>query len=60
VRDWIYVTDHCRAVEQVLNRGEGAEIYNISAGEERTNLFIAKFILEMLGKRRGSDRVCGG
>ena len=50
VRDWIYVTDHCRAVEQVLNRGRRGEIYNISAGEERTNLFIAKFILEMLGK----------
>lgn len=50
VRDWIYVTDHCLAVEQVLNRGRRGEIYNISAGEERTNLFIAKFILEMLGK----------
>jgi len=50
VRDWIYVTDHCRAVEQVLNAGRRGEIYNISAGEERTNLFIAKFILEMLGK----------
>ncbi len=50
VRDWIYVTDHCRAVEQVLYRGRRGEIYNISAGEERTNLFIAKFILEMLGK----------
>ena len=50
VRDWIYVTDHCRAVEQVLNRGRRGEIYNISAGEERTNLFIDKFILEMLGK----------
>jgi len=50
VRDWIYVTDHCRAVEQVLNSGRRGEIYNISAGEERTNLFIAKFILEMLGK----------
>jgi len=50
VRDWIYVTAHCRAVEQVLNAGRRGEIYNISAGEERTNLFIAKFILEMLGK----------
>ena len=50
VRDWIDVTDHCLAVEQVLNRGRRGEIYNISAGEERTNLFIAKFILEMLGK----------
>ena len=50
VRDWIYVRDHCRAIERVLAAGKRGEIYNISAGEERTNLFIAKFILELLGK----------
>ena len=50
VRDWIYVADHCRAVEKVLHAGRRGEIYNISGGEERTNLFIAKFILELLGK----------
>ncbi|VVB71089.1 GDP-mannose 4,6-dehydratase [uncultured archaeon] len=50
VRDWIYVMDHCRAVEQVLLRGRKGEIYNISAGEEKTNLFIVKTILDMLGK----------
>ena len=50
VRDWIYVIDHCRAVEQVLMRGSTGEIYNISAAEEKTNLVIAKTILEMLGK----------
>jgi len=37
VRDWIYVTDHCRAVEQVLNRGRRGESYNISGGEGREN-----------------------
>jgi dTDP-glucose 4,6-dehydratase len=50
VRDWIYVTDHCRAVERILLRGIAGEIYNISAGEERTNLEVAKTILSMLGK----------
>jgi len=50
IRDWIYVRDHCRAIERVLEAGRRGEIYNISAGEERTNLFIAKFILELLGK----------
>ena len=50
VRDWIYVTDHCRAVEQVLWRGVAGEIYNISSGEERTNLEVAKTILSLLGK----------
>ena len=49
VRDWIYVMDHCRAVEQVLMRGRKGEIYNISANEEKTNLSIAKSILNMLG-----------
>lgn len=55
IRDWIYVTDHCRAIDLVLNAGKRGEIYNISAGEERTNLFIAKFILERLGK--GEDQI---
>jgi len=55
VRDWIYVIDHCRAVEQVLMSGREGEIYNISAGEEKTNLQVAKTILEMLGK--GEDLI---
>lgn len=55
VRDWIYVIDHCRAVEQVLTSGHEGEIYNISAGEEKTNLQVAKTILEMLGK--GEDLI---
>ncbi len=50
VRDWIYVKDHCRAVEQVLQRGLAGEIYNISAGEEKTNLEVVKTILRMLGE----------
>lgn len=50
VRDWIYVIDHCRAIEKVLSRGRKGEIYNISAKEERTNLFIARSILELMGK----------
>ena len=55
VRDWIYVRDHCLAIEEVLRRGRKGQIYNISAGEERTNLFIARFILELLGK--GEDQI---
>lgn len=50
VRDWIYVIDHCRAVQQVLLRGSRGEIYNISAAEEKTNLQVAGTILQMLGK----------
>ncbi|ACS91092.1 dTDP-glucose 4,6-dehydratase [Thermococcus sibiricus] len=50
VRDWIYVEDHVRAVEAVLLKGEPREIYNISAGEERTNLEVVKTILKLMGK----------
>ncbi|KUK16869.1 dTDP-glucose 4,6-dehydratase [Thermococcus sibiricus] len=50
VRDWIYVEDHVRAVETVLLKGEPREIYNISAGEERTNLEVVKTILKLMGK----------
>lgn len=55
VRDWIYVIDHCRAVEAVLLRGGKGEIYNISAAEEKSNLDVVKIILQALGK--GEDLV---
>lgn len=50
IRDWIYVEDHVRAVEAVLLKGEPREIYNISAGEEKTNLEVVKMILKLIGK----------
>jgi dTDP-glucose 4,6-dehydratase len=50
VRDWIYVIDHCRAVQAVLLRGRKGEIYNISAAEEKSNLDVVKIILQALGK----------
>ena len=50
VRDWIYVMDHCRAVEKVLFQGRKGEIYNISGAEEKTNLEVIKTILHILGK----------
>lgn len=54
VRDWIYVLDHCRAVERVVEDGVGGEIYNISTGEEKTNLDVVGKILEILGKDSNS------
>jgi dTDP-glucose 4,6-dehydratase len=50
VRDWIYVRDHCRALDRVLHEGRPGEIYNIGADEERTNLEITQTILENLDK----------
>lgn len=50
IRDWIHVEDHVRGLLQVLERGTLGEIYNISAGEERTNESMANLLLEMLDK----------
>ncbi len=50
VRDWIYVIDHCRAIDLVLKKGKPGEIYNIGASNEWQNIDIAKLILKKLGK----------
>jgi dTDP-glucose 4,6-dehydratase len=50
IRDWIYVQDHCEAVDAVLQAGKAGEVYNVSAGNEIPNIEIAKKILAMLHK----------
>jgi len=50
VRDWIYVLDHCRALDFVLRHGEPGEIYNIGGDNEKSNLEITEGILRVLGK----------
>ena len=50
IRDWIYVEDHCEAINFVLHEGKNGEIYNVGGGSEKTNLEITETILEMLGK----------
>lgn len=50
IRDWIYVEDHCRALDKVLQEGKPGEVYNIGGQSERTNLHVAKTILDRLGK----------
>jgi dTDP-glucose 4,6-dehydratase len=50
VRDWIYVLDHCEAIDLVMQKGEKGEIYNISSGEEKTNLEVVTEILKIMGK----------
>lgn len=50
IRDWIFVLDHCRALELILLYGREGRIYNISAEEKRTNLELAGTILHILGK----------
>jgi dTDP-glucose 4,6-dehydratase len=50
IRDWIHVEDHARALLQVLENGRIGEIYNVSAGGEQTNLYMAEWVLELMGK----------
>jgi dTDP-glucose 4,6-dehydratase len=50
VRDWIFVRDHCRALDAVLQKGKPGEIYNIGAQNEKTNLEIVPRILKLLNK----------
>lgn len=50
VRDWLYVEDHCIAIDSVLHCGKPGEVYNVGGHNEKTNIDIVKIILEELGK----------
>ena len=50
IRDWLYVEDHCKAIDMVCNDGRVGEVYNIGGHNERTNLDVVKTILKALGK----------
>ena len=50
VRDWLYVEDHCAAIDLIIRRGTVGEVYNIGGHNERTNLEVVKTILKILGK----------
>ena len=66
VRDWLYVEDHCRAIDLILHNGRIGEVYNVGGHNEMSNIDIVKLILEKLGKpesliryvadRKGHDR----
>lgn len=65
VRDWLYVEDHCRAVDLIIHKGSVGEVYNIGGNNEMRNIDIVKLICKELGKpeslithvadRRGHD-----
>ena len=66
VRDWLYVEDHCKAIDLVIRKGREGEVYNIGGHNEMRNIDIVKLICEKLGKpeslithvadRKGHDR----
>lgn len=66
VRDWLYVEDHCRAIDLILHKGTVGEVYNVGGHNEMKNIDIVKLICRALGKpesliqfvtdRKGHDR----
>lgn len=50
IRDWLYVEDHCSAIDKVLHNGVSGEIYNIGGNNEKTNIEVVKIIIKALGK----------
>lgn len=51
VRDWLYVEDHCKAIDMVAEGGRIGEVYNVGGHNERPNIFIVKTIIEQLHER---------
>ena len=54
VRDWLYVYDHCQAIDTVLHKGKIGEVYNIGGHNEKTNMEITRLILDAMGKDESS------
>ena len=50
VRDWLYVADHCRALELVLQKGESGKVYNVAASREKTNVELLHQLLDVMNK----------
>lgn len=50
VRDWLYVEDHCKAIDLIIHRGRVGEVYNVGARNEMRNIDIVKLICKELGK----------
>ena len=60
VRDWLYVYDHCAAIDTVLHKGKIGEVYNVGGHNEKTNMEITRLILEAMGKDEIFYRICSG
>jgi dTDP-glucose 4,6-dehydratase len=60
VRDWLYVDDHCRAIESVLQHGRVGETYNVGGCNEWRNIEIVRLLCSILDRRFGSDPQLAG
>jgi dTDP-glucose 4,6-dehydratase len=57
IRDWLYVEDHCRAVDLVYEKGKSGLVYNVGGNNERENIFIVKLIIKTLRELTGDEEI---
>jgi dTDP-glucose 4,6-dehydratase len=57
IRDWLYVDDHCRAIDLVYEKGKSGEVYNIGGNNEKENIEIVNLILEVLHQLTGDPGI---
>lgn len=57
VRDWLFVRDHCRAIELVLASGAPGRVYNIGGNNERENIVVVNHLLDVLSERTGDGAI---
>lgn len=50
IRDWLYVEDHCSAIDMIIHKGKEGKVYNIGGNNERSNIEVVRLILKELGK----------
>lgn len=57
IRDWLYVEDHCKAIDMVCNNGKLGEVYNVGGHNEHSNIFIVKTIIKQLSDRLNDENI---
>ena len=60
IRDWLFVEDHCKAIDMVATGGKVGEVYNIGGHNERPNIFIVRTIIKQLSERLGDPEINEG
>ena len=60
VRDWLYVEDHCKAIDLIIHNGRVGEVYNVGGHNEKKNIDIVKIICKELGKPESLITLCNG
>ena len=50
IRDWLFVQDHCKAIDLIVMKGKNGEVYNVGGNNERSNIYVVKAILKVLEK----------